>query len=90
MDKVNIMKVIIKHGTVNYDNKRYFKGDILEVSEHFYNCHISRFEKASTEPTNKQKVVTNDEPTKTKAKEKKSVEASTGKTPNKPKSKKGK
>ena len=84
------MKVIIKHGVVNYEGKRYFAGDEVNVSEHFYNCHISRFSKVASDPTKQQKVVTNDEPKKTETEEKEVTKASTGKAPNKSKSKKAK
>lgn len=64
------MKVILKHGNMNYLGNRYGAGDALDITEHFFNTHQTRFVKA----VKKQvpiKVITNDEPTEKKSEKKK-------------------
>ena len=69
--KVNIMKVKLLTTCLVQDGKRYSKGDALNVSEYTFNAHQTRFEKIANKPTDTQKVITNDEPTKEKSQKKK-------------------
>ena len=45
MTKPKMVKVILNvPGFMNYDGKRYNKGDELSVTEHFFKTHASRFQ----------------------------------------------
>jgi hypothetical protein len=61
------MLVILKHGTCNYQGKRFEANDELDISERFYDQHQSRFDVVETK-----KEITNVEPApKTKRKKSK-------------------
>ncbi len=60
------MKVILKHGTCNYEGNRYSAGDSLDITEHFYNSHLNKFDKAVAKKAPAQ-VIHNDEQTKKKS-----------------------
>lgn len=81
------MKVKLLTTCLVQGGKRYKKGDELDVSEYVYNTHITRFEKIAAKPTAAKKVITNNEPTKEKGKEKKVTKAPVTKTSDKPKPK---
>lgn len=70
--KVKLLTTMLIHG-----GKTYTKGDELEVNQHVFDLHSTRFEILKAKGG---KVITNDEPKKAKTEKKTTAKKSAGKT----------